>query len=85
MSEPDKWQRGYRTVITCLKCEDEIYSRYSGEFVACSCKTVFIDETPYYQRIGGDRQNFDWEVKQIEELDRTKENKDGKRAKPQAK
>lgn len=37
----------------CNKCEDLIYSNYSGEFVECKCGESFVDCTDYYIRAGG--------------------------------
>lgn len=42
----------------CLCCKDIIYSRYSGEFVWCKCKAIAVDQTPYYGRIIGNREDF---------------------------
>lgn len=47
----------HKTVMKCGRCGDEIYSRYSGEFRACSCFDnkegtggCAIDETRHYCR-----------------------------------
>lgn len=51
MTEPLKdWQ----IPTTCKFCNDTIYSKYSGEFVECSCGKLFVDQTPYYGRYGGE-------------------------------
>ena len=42
----------------CADCEDIIYSRYPGEFVMCSCKAIYVDQTPYYSRYGGQPEKF---------------------------
>ena len=48
--EPLKeWQVRYQ----CLHCEDVIYSKYSGEYVECKCKSIAVDQTPYYSRFIG--------------------------------
>jgi hypothetical protein len=51
--------------IICLLCKDVIYSKYYGQFVSCKCGKLAIDESMYYCRILGNRENYD-EV-QIEE------------------
>jgi len=42
------------TKIRCLKCGDIIESDGRGKWVQCRCKSCYIDETPYYCRVGGD-------------------------------
>ena len=42
------------TKIRCLKCNDIIEGDRLGHLISCSCGACFIDETPYYYRIGGD-------------------------------
>jgi len=51
-----KWEAGYRIVIECTVCGAKIHSKYPGEFIGCDCEEggVFIDQTPYYSRIGGE-------------------------------
>ena len=39
--------------MICLLCKDELRSSYPGEFVMCSCKKSFVDQTLYYSRFGG--------------------------------
>ena len=46
------------TTVKCLTCGDSIKSSYEGHFIKCECKKVFIDETRYYVRIGGDPENY---------------------------
>ena len=36
----------------CIQCGEVIFSRYSGEFVSCSCGN-YVDQTMHYIRIGG--------------------------------
>lgn len=48
------------TKIKCKHCNDIIESKYSGQFVQCSCGKIYIDETKYYCRVGGNEE--DWEI-----------------------
>jgi len=50
----EDWREGKRLAVECLRCGEIIYSKWSGQFVSCSCdsKGVFVDQTPYYVRIG---------------------------------
>ena len=47
--------------IKCKKCGDIIEGDKKGHLIFCSCHSCYIDETPYYWRIGG-------EPKDIEEI-----------------
>ena len=47
-----------KTMLICKLCGDEIYSHSSGEFRACKCGAIFIDETEYYCRMGKDITNI---------------------------
>ena len=48
------------TKVKCKHCGDIIESKYDGDWVKCSCGKIYVDETKYYCRIGG---NFeDWEI-----------------------
>lgn len=40
--------------IKCLKCGDIIEGDKKGHLITCKCEACFIDETPYYYRVGGD-------------------------------
>ena len=73
----NKWLKGYRTVLRCNYCGDEIYSKSSGEWVECACGKYYIDQTPYYCRVGGDTTEGACELLDdyFEELDQTKETK----------
>lgn len=48
------------TKVKCLSCNDIIESDGNGKWVKCSCGKIYIDETGYYCRIGGD--TSDWEI-----------------------
>ena len=42
------------TTIHCLVCGDYITGDRKGHLIPCKCGACYIDETPYYCRIGGD-------------------------------
>lgn len=42
----------------CARCDDIIYSRFSGEFVSCKCGEISVDATRYYVRCIGDYKLF---------------------------
>lgn len=44
--------------LTCRKCGDTIYSKWSGHFVSCKCKSCMIDQTEYYARQLGDPKDY---------------------------
>lgn len=48
------------TKVRCKHCGDVIESNGRGKWVQCSCKKVYVDETEYYCRIGGNED--DWEI-----------------------
>ena len=54
------------TKIKCKKCGDIIEGDNRGTFKECKCKSIYIDETPYYCRIGAPSQE-DWEIVKDEE------------------
>ena len=47
------WDLGWRMVLTCPHCKDEIWSVYYGDFVRCKCGVSFMDDTPEYARTNG--------------------------------
>ena len=47
------------TKIKCKNCGDIIESDGRGKFVQCSCGKIYIDETQYYCRIGGNIGDFE--------------------------
>lgn len=47
------------TKIKYKHCNDIIESKYSGQFVQCSCGKIYIDETEYYCRVGGNLGDFE--------------------------
>ncbi len=53
--------------IECALCHDIIWSKYPGQFVTCKCGAISVDQTEYYSRWIGDKQNFIWIPKEGEE------------------
>ena len=44
-------------VVECAICHKQISSSYPGEWVKCDCpmdECIYIDQTEYYTRLGGD-------------------------------
>ena len=55
--------------VQCKVCKKIIFSSVSGRFTTCDCENyVFIDQTEYYCRIGGDASQYDI-LGNIEELE----------------
>ena len=50
----------------CKLCGDIIEGDKKGHLISCKCESCFIDETPYYYRIGGKPENIE-EIKENEE------------------
>ena len=48
--------------VKCLKCGDIIEGDRKGHLITCRCGNCFIDETPYYYRIGAE------DLENIEEI-----------------
>jgi hypothetical protein len=42
----------------CNKCKDLLHSKYTHDFVSCSCGAVFIDGGDSYRRMGGEIQDI---------------------------
>ena len=42
----------------CRKCGDVIVSRYTHDFVQCSCGAIFVDGGNDYCRRGGEPEDF---------------------------
>lgn len=51
---PNPWPK-YR----CKKCSDVITSEYSGQYVACTCGAIAVDQTEYYSRFIGKLEYFE--------------------------
>ena len=45
--------------IRCTKCKDTIEGDKKGTYIKCKCGAIAIDETPYYWRIIGNKENFE--------------------------
>lgn len=45
-------------LMTCKLCYETIYSRWSGEFVSCKCRSCMIDQSHYMSRYLGDPENY---------------------------
>jgi predicted ATP-dependent serine protease len=41
------------TIIMCESCGDKFHSKWSGQYVSCTCKQSAVDETEEYIRIIG--------------------------------
>ena len=51
--------------LRCRKCNDVIEGDKKGTYITCKCKAIAIDETEYYWRIIGNREDFE----EVEEKD----------------
>lgn len=49
--------------IKCKLCGDIIEGDKKGTYITCSCGKCFIDETPYFVRVGGNPEDIE-EVKE---------------------
>ena len=49
--------------IRCKKCGEVIEGDKKGTYITCKCGKIAIDETKYYYRIIGNREDFE-EVKE---------------------
>jgi hypothetical protein len=55
LSEKSKsFENGWRTVVSCLSCHDNIASEYAKHYKTCKCKSAFIDESHDYVRYNAD-------------------------------
>lgn len=61
------------TRLKCCNCMSEIEGDRKGTFTSCECGNIYIDETPYYTRIGGNSDDIlifkDGDWKRMSELD----------------
>jgi len=48
-----------RNIVRCKKCNDVIESRWTHDFVWCSCKAIFTDGGKDYVRRGGELDAMD--------------------------
>ena len=55
-----------RNRIKCLKCGDIIESKYTHDWVQCSCGACFVDGGHDYMRVGGNKEDWEdmskWEI-----------------------
>ncbi len=52
--------------IKCKHCKEIIEGDKKGTYIECKCKKIAIDETPFYVRIIGNKEDFE-EVKEKDE------------------
>ena len=45
--------------VKCKKCGNIIQGDKKGTLIYCNCKSVAVDETPYYYRIIGNSEDFE--------------------------
>ena len=45
--------------IRCKLCNTILEGDKRGTFISCKCGSCFIDETPYYVRVGGNPENIE--------------------------
>lgn len=45
--------------LKCTHCEDIIEGDGKGTFISCKCGKIYVDETKYYWRIGGNKGDFE--------------------------
>lgn len=52
----EEWNE-MKNIVECRVCGARISSSYPGEWVKCDCEwdhMIYIDQTEYYTRLGGD-------------------------------
>lgn len=42
----------------CNLCKDIIYSRYPGQYITCECGSLSVDQTEFYIRISGNKEDY---------------------------
>lgn len=45
--------------LRCKKCGDIIEGDEKSTFITCKCRAIYIDETPYYTRVGGNSEDVE--------------------------
>ena len=45
--------------LRCNKCNDIIEGDKKGTYIECKCGAIAVDETEYYYRIIGNREDFE--------------------------
>lgn len=51
--------------LRCRKCNDVIEGDKKGTYITCKCGAIAVDETEYYWRIIGNKEDFE----EVEEKD----------------
>jgi len=54
----ERWRAGWRHVVQCGFCGDQIMSSRSKESTGCECGETFIRESPKTLRVWGDNYSF---------------------------
>ena len=44
--------------VECAHCHDRIYSKFAGQMRWCKCGKIAVDQTPYYTRMIGNKEDF---------------------------
>lgn len=44
--------------LQCTHCDDMIHSSYSGEYVSCKCCKIGVDQTEFYTRMIGNKEDY---------------------------
>lgn len=47
-----------KTKLRCAKCDDVVFSKYSGDWSKCKCGAIYVDETDHYCRMGGNAEDI---------------------------
>lgn len=45
--------------LKCNKCNDIIEGDKKGTYIECKCGAIAVDETEYYYRVIGNREDFE--------------------------
>lgn len=45
--------------LKCKKCNDVIEGDKKGTYIECKCGAIAVDETEYYYRVIGNREDFE--------------------------
>jgi hypothetical protein len=69
----NNFKKGYRNVLTCSECDDNIYSSKEGQYKSCKCGAISIDETMYYYRVVNGEKVSECKMIRFGNLDSTKE------------
>lgn len=58
--------------LRCKKCNDIIEGDKRGTYISCKCGAIAVDETEYYWRIIGNKEDFE-EVIEDDKEDNSKD------------